>query len=71
MAVEISANTKFHSDNIIIGFAELVSIICNGQVCWELPGGGKTPSRRYAMAYAQRLDNMIRTNMEKHNRNLV
>ncbi len=72
MAVAIpNKDDVFHSDNIIVGFAEVKSRTINGVVQWELPGGEFTHSKLQATEYAERLDKMIQTNMKRFNRSLL
>lgn len=66
MAIAIPDKAELYSDNIIIGYAELVATYTeDGLLRWELPGGEFTTSRAYAEGYAERLDRMIRANMER------
>jgi len=65
MAVAISTDTVFHSDDIIEGFAHIKAKKVNKAVRWELPGGATTSNRETAEAYARKLDRMIQVNMER------
>jgi len=71
MAVAISQDTVFHSDDIIEGFAHLKARKVNGKVRWELPGGDWTENYDEALAYAKKLDKIILSNCDRQNRSLL
>ncbi len=72
MAVAIpQKDTVFHSDTIIIGHAQLTAVVKRGKTHWELPGGGSTTSKPFAMTYARRLNTMIQSNMERTKSSLL
>lgn len=65
MAVAISTDTVFHSNDIIVGFGHVKATEVNGHVRWELPGGSTTTDYTEAQAVAQRLDRLITRNKER------
>ena len=38
MAVAISEDTVFHSDDVVVGFGHVKAVQVRGKVHWELPG---------------------------------
>lgn len=66
-----SKDTLPSANNIVIGYAELVAVYKRGKLYWELPGGGSTSSKPFAMQYAQRLNKMITRNMKTFKRDLL
>lgn len=66
-----SKNVLASSNNIVVGFAELIAVTNKGRIHWELPGGGSTTSKPFAMQYAQRLNKMITRNMKTFKRDLL
>ena len=72
MAVAIQhKKTIFHTDTIIIGYAQLVAVIKEGTTYWELPGGLSTTSRNFATDYARKLNQVIISNMLRSKRSLI
>lgn len=62
------------SDNqdIVVGHAKLIARKDkDGQPYWEIPGGYILTSKEDAIAYATRLDSMIKTNVKRTGRNLI
>ena len=60
-----------NNENIIVGYAELISGRSKNGLYWVLPGGRKVTSKRYATGYAERLNKMITSNMKRLDRNLL
>lgn len=58
-------------DNVSCGLAELTAIYKGKVLHWVLPGGGVTSSKRYAKAYAERLNKMINHNVKVYDRDLL
>jgi len=71
MAVAISEDTVFHSDDVVVGFGHVKAVQVRGKVHWELPGGETTESFEEAQAIAERLDKVIRKNSQKTGRSLL
>jgi len=62
-------NTLPESDNIVIGYACLLSIVDHRGIYWVLPGGKKTRSKTKALKYTIKLNNLIEANLVRRNRN--
>jgi len=71
MAVSIPSKEEIHSDNIRIGFAELIAVHHRGKLHWAIPGGGYIRSKVHATDYARRLNTLITVNMKRFNRDLL
>jgi len=71
MAVAISEDTVFHSDDVIVGFGHVKAVQAGTKVHWELPGGETTESFEEAQAVAKRLDKIIKRGCEKTGRSLL
>lgn len=64
MAVATVAKSVFRqNDNIVVGYGEVPAVHYRGVVGWGLPGGEVTFREEIAIAWATRLDKVIRANM--------
>ena len=61
---------EYISDNIIVGNAELPAVKTAKGVCWVLPGKHLECDRDAAQAYAEKLNDIISSNMRKYSRRL-
>ena len=61
---------QYHSDNIIVGAAELPAIRQPHGVCWVLPGGQIECDRNVAEHIASNMDRVISGNLRKYSRTL-
>jgi hypothetical protein len=71
MAIAIPSKFDLHTDSIVIGHAEIVSVYRKGRLHWALPGSGYTTSKVFATTYAGRLNRMILRNMARLNTNML
>lgn len=66
----MSNDFEYHSDNIIVGSAELTAVRTKDGVCWVLPGVGIECDRQVAEEFATKLDVIITKNLQKYSRRL-
>lgn len=69
MAVAIPQKQSIElTNNIIVGYGEVVAVRTNSGFKYALPGNRFTSSRVHATTVAGKLDRIIRSNMQKYNR---
>lgn len=72
MAACITPKSKAREINSInVGFGEVPVVTIDGKTGWGLPGKAITFCREEALTVAQRLDCMIRSNMEGNSQKIL
>ena len=63
-------NFEYHSDNLIVGSAELPAVHTEQGICWVLPGQRVECCPEKARKAAECMDRLIAGNLKKYQRKL-
>lgn len=61
---------EYHSDNLIVGSAELPAVHTEQGICWILPGQRIECCAEQARKAAEHMDRLIAGNLKKYRRKL-
>lgn len=61
---------EYVTDNIIVGYGEVPSVQTEQGIAWVLPGGAITHNKEEATIHAEKLDRLVRLNLNRYNRKL-